>query len=169
MRRSLGLTVYFRRFVPNYAKTARSISGLLQKDVSFLWGPKQENAFKELRTALVSEPILKLLINRMFITIRISSSGQLVSFRARSPGSPGPDPRERFPFDVSARWIIGKSKKYRSHALFRYYYVSIVVRLHFQPLSDLRVRRRNSSPRKTIITARQSRERNAKKKKKNAE
>lgn len=59
-RRYLGLTSFFRRFIPNYARIARPISDLTKKNVEFKWGKEQEHAFRQLTTMLCSEPILRL-------------------------------------------------------------------------------------------------------------
>lgn len=45
VRRYLGLTSFFRRFIPNYARIARPISDLTKKNVEFKWGAEQEHAF----------------------------------------------------------------------------------------------------------------------------
>ena len=55
----LGLTGYYRRFIPEFSKTARPLTSLLKKDVSFDWGPSQKTAFDHLRSALQKEPILQ--------------------------------------------------------------------------------------------------------------
>ncbi|KAJ3700836.1 hypothetical protein LUZ61_004541 [Rhynchospora tenuis] len=54
----LGLTGYYRRFVPNYAKLAKPLTQLLKKDNGFVWEESQERSFQELKERLVSAPIL---------------------------------------------------------------------------------------------------------------
>ena len=54
----LGLTGYYRRFVPGYAKIAGPMIDLLSKDVSFRWGLEQEYSFTELKSALSRVPIV---------------------------------------------------------------------------------------------------------------
>ena len=54
----LGLTGYYRRFIPEFSKTARPLPQLLKKDTVFDWGPSQQTAFDHLRLALQKEPIL---------------------------------------------------------------------------------------------------------------
>lgn len=54
----LGLAGYYRRFIPNFAKTSKPLTKLLQKDVPFHFNPECMSAFNELKQALVSDPIL---------------------------------------------------------------------------------------------------------------
>lgn len=60
LRMFLGLTSYFRKFVPNYARIAHDLYRLLQKDVSWEWGPEQQKAFTELKKVLTTRPILSI-------------------------------------------------------------------------------------------------------------
>jgi len=60
VRRFLGLTGYFRRFMPHYASKSRAISDLLKKDSKFVWGSEQTTAFKLMKQFLTSKPVLKL-------------------------------------------------------------------------------------------------------------
>ncbi len=54
----LGLTGYYRRFVPNYSLIAGPLFECLTKD-GFVWGPRQQEAFEKLKDALTREPILQ--------------------------------------------------------------------------------------------------------------
>lgn len=56
----LGLTGFFRKFIPKYASVAKPLSELLQKDVKFKFGDSQLCAFNELKRLLCSEPVLRL-------------------------------------------------------------------------------------------------------------
>ncbi|CAB0033029.1 unnamed protein product, partial [Trichogramma brassicae] len=59
IRRFLGLTVFFRRFVPRYAEIAAPLSGLLKSDREFIWSREVSDAFTALRDKLVERPILQ--------------------------------------------------------------------------------------------------------------
>ena len=59
IKQFLGLSGYYRRFVPNFSKIARPLTELLKKDVHFIWKEEQEQAFVQLRDALCTEPILQ--------------------------------------------------------------------------------------------------------------
>lgn len=56
----LGLTGYFRKFIPQYAFIARPLSDLLRKEQEFQFGKLQEDAFNQLKKALSEQPILHL-------------------------------------------------------------------------------------------------------------
>lgn len=60
VRRFLGLTGFFRRFVERYAVIARPLADLTGKDRSFEWGKKEEQAFRELKDKLLHAPALQL-------------------------------------------------------------------------------------------------------------
>ena len=54
----LGLANYYRRFIKDFAKIAAPINQLLRKNHKFLWTDACEQAFKALKDALTSAPIL---------------------------------------------------------------------------------------------------------------
>lgn len=56
----IGLTGYFRKFIPNYATIARPLTNLLKDNIPFIFGAEEEKAFNELKMTLSKEPILKL-------------------------------------------------------------------------------------------------------------
>lgn len=74
VQRFLGLTSYFRRFVPDYAMIAKPISDLLRKGVEFQMGDEQILAFKQLKSALVNAPVLKLFIPGALTEIHTDAS-----------------------------------------------------------------------------------------------
>ena len=43
----LGLTGYFRKFIPHYSLTARPLSNLLKAEAKFQFGIEQEQAFEQ--------------------------------------------------------------------------------------------------------------------------
>ena len=59
IRAFLGITAFYRRFVPNYAKMALPLINLLKKNVPFLFDEKCDQAFRALKTVLTSAPVLK--------------------------------------------------------------------------------------------------------------
>ena len=59
VRRFLGLTSFFRRFVENYAKQANPLTKLLKKDAVFIWEEKCQRAFEMLRGELTRKPVLQ--------------------------------------------------------------------------------------------------------------
>lgn len=60
VRRFLGLTGFFRRFVQNYAQIAKPLSDLTKKSEEFVMNNEVINAFQRMKDVLVDAPILKL-------------------------------------------------------------------------------------------------------------
>lgn len=75
IKQFLGLAGYYRRFIPNFSKTAKPLTDLLKKDVEFLWGKEQTIAFETLRDVLCTQPILQYLdFTRPFIVTTDASN-----------------------------------------------------------------------------------------------
>ena len=60
VQRFLGLTNFFRKYIPNYAAKAKPLHDLLKKNVSFDFEEKCLQAFQQLKNDLISKPILSL-------------------------------------------------------------------------------------------------------------
>ncbi|KAG3068028.1 hypothetical protein PI124_g19541 [Phytophthora idaei] len=58
VRAFLGLTSYFRRYIPGFAAIADPLERLKQKGVAFRWNDDCEVAFRQLQRALAKPPIL---------------------------------------------------------------------------------------------------------------
>ncbi|GFX97025.1 retrovirus-related Pol polyprotein from transposon 17.6 [Trichonephila clavipes] len=54
----IGLTSYFRKFIPNYARIARPLSDLPRDNVKFKFGPTEIASFQELKNILSENPVL---------------------------------------------------------------------------------------------------------------
>ena len=50
LRSFLGLTSYYRRFVPGFSKVAGPLHALTKKDVDYVWSPECEKAFQQLKS-----------------------------------------------------------------------------------------------------------------------
>lgn len=59
LREFLGLMGYYRRFVANYGTIAMPLTKLLKKG-NFLWNPNTEEAFYQLKPAMMDIPALTL-------------------------------------------------------------------------------------------------------------
>nr|GEY72990.1 putative reverse transcriptase domain, ribonuclease H-like domain protein [Tanacetum cinerariifolium] len=60
VRQFLGLTSYYRRFIKDFLKIAKSLTELTQKNKKYIWGEDQELAFQLLKKKLYEAPILAL-------------------------------------------------------------------------------------------------------------
>ncbi|GBN29181.1 hypothetical protein AVEN_45866-1 [Araneus ventricosus] len=58
MQSFLGLTEYFRKFVPSYSKIAKPLSDMLRNDAKFEFRPMQRQAFDRLKELLCQSPVL---------------------------------------------------------------------------------------------------------------
>ncbi|GJW27936.1 putative reverse transcriptase domain-containing protein [Tanacetum coccineum] len=60
VRQFLGLAGYYRRFIKDFSKIAKSLTELTQKNKKCIWGEDQESAFQLLKQKLCEAPILAL-------------------------------------------------------------------------------------------------------------
>lgn len=58
VRRIIGMISWYRKFVPKYSDLITPLTRLLRKGVTFLWDEGCENAFQDIKNALVTAPIL---------------------------------------------------------------------------------------------------------------
>jgi hypothetical protein len=58
VRNILGLAGYYRRFIPNFSKIAKSIVDLLKKEETFFWNVERDEAFQTLKKLLATSPAL---------------------------------------------------------------------------------------------------------------
>ena len=59
IKQFLGLTGYYRKFVPRFADISRPLTTLTKKDTKFEWTSACQKAFELLKEALYGEPVLK--------------------------------------------------------------------------------------------------------------
>ncbi|GBL81688.1 Retrovirus-related Pol polyprotein from transposon 17.6 [Araneus ventricosus] len=60
VRSFLGLTGFYRKFIPNYSKIALPLTNLTKDKVPFVWGEEEQKAFELLKNYLITEPCLHL-------------------------------------------------------------------------------------------------------------
>ena len=59
IKQFVGLTGYYRKFVPRFADISRPLTTLTKKDTKFEWTPACQRSFNLLKETLCCEPILK--------------------------------------------------------------------------------------------------------------
>ena len=59
IKQFLGLTGYYRKFVPRFADISRPLTTLMKKDRKFEWTPASQKSFELLKETLCGEPVLK--------------------------------------------------------------------------------------------------------------
>ena len=59
IKQFLGLTGYYRKFVPRFADISRPLTTLTKKDAKFKWTSVCQKSFELLKEALCGEPVLK--------------------------------------------------------------------------------------------------------------
>lgn len=87
LRGFLGLSGYHRKFVKNYGTIAKPLTNLLQKD-SFIWTEEATEAFKRLKEAMTSTPILKLPDYTMEFTVETDASNTGIGAVLTQQGHP---------------------------------------------------------------------------------
>ncbi|CAK8685090.1 unnamed protein product [Clavelina lepadiformis] len=58
VRQFVGLTSYYRKFIPNYAKIASPLHKLTEKNKKFQWTEEHQDAFATLKRLLCTAPVL---------------------------------------------------------------------------------------------------------------
>ena len=59
VKQFLGFVGFYRRFIKNFAKIAKTLSNLLKKTTPFVWTKECQEVFEQLRDALCKEPVLQ--------------------------------------------------------------------------------------------------------------
>ena len=73
VRRFLGLVNVYRKFIKDFAKTARPLHDLTG-DKPFVWTSKQQKAFEELKESLIRKPVLALPNDRGLVRLETDAS-----------------------------------------------------------------------------------------------
>lgn len=74
VRAFLGLCSFYRRFIEKFADKAKPLTMLTKKNIKFNWTDEHEQAFKALKEALITPPVLKFPdMNKEFVLITDAS------------------------------------------------------------------------------------------------
>ncbi|WVZ71366.1 hypothetical protein U9M48_019958 [Paspalum notatum var. saurae] len=79
IRSFLGLAGYYRRFVKDFSKIAKPMTSLTKKNAKFIWSPKCEEGFQELKKLLTTAPMLAQLDVTKPFDVYCDASGQGLS------------------------------------------------------------------------------------------
>jgi hypothetical protein len=71
----LGFTNFYRCFVAGFSHHARPLHDLMKIDVKFKWGLKEQEAFKAMKTAITTAPVLVLPDHKQPFRLEVDSSG----------------------------------------------------------------------------------------------
>lgn len=58
VRRFIGMTGWYRKFIPNFSTLIAPLTRLIQKNFSFTWTQECDDAFNKIKNILISAPIL---------------------------------------------------------------------------------------------------------------
>ena len=93
VRRFLGMVNHLSKFSPNLSEKTTPLRELLNKQNQWVWGEPQERAFKEIKTALTSSPVLALFNPKCETVISADASSHglgAVLLQKQSDGQPKP-------------------------------------------------------------------------------
>ena len=76
IRSFLGLAGYYRRFVKGFSQISAPMTRLTQKAIKFKWSNECEQSFQELKSRLVSAPVLALPVSGVEFTVYSDASLQ---------------------------------------------------------------------------------------------
>ncbi|WVZ97281.1 hypothetical protein U9M48_042830, partial [Paspalum notatum var. saurae] len=76
---------YYRRFIENFSKIAKSMISLLEKDAEFRWTDAQQAAFDELKKRLTTTPMLTLpdQQKKFIVYCDASRDGKVIAYASR--------------------------------------------------------------------------------------
>jgi hypothetical protein len=124
LRKFLGMTGYYRRFIKGYGLICRPMHDMLKKQ-GLQWGPEQTAAFNELKNKMVSSPVLAMPdFNKEFVIEAdacgtgigavLMQSGRPISFFSKALG---PKAAGQSVYEKEAIAIMEAIKKWRHYIL----------------------------------------------------
>jgi len=78
VRSFLGLATFYQKFVKDFSSIAIPLTNLLKKDTPFSWGEEEEEAFRSLKVALTTAPVLRIIDPSLPFTLETDASDQAI-------------------------------------------------------------------------------------------
>lgn len=88
LQRLLGMVNYLGKFVPCLSQLTAPLRILLKNDVAWIWGPEQEQAFKGIKEALSSTPVLRYYDVKEDVTLSVDASSKALGAVLMQKGQP---------------------------------------------------------------------------------
>ena len=90
----LGMSGFYRKYIPGYGSIAKPLAMLLKKDMTFEWGESQQQAFEELKHRLTHAPVLIFpdFLRPFYLATDASSVGLGAALMQRDPSGVGMQP-----------------------------------------------------------------------------
>jgi hypothetical protein len=85
----LGLANYYRKFIKDFSLKAIPLTNMTKKDQPYEWKEEQQEAFKELKKAITSNPVLAMFDPKKPITIETDASNFAIGGVLSQPGDDG--------------------------------------------------------------------------------
>jgi hypothetical protein len=79
LRRFLGMMGYFRKFIPDFAARVAPLNRILRRKAKLVWDTQATEAFDDLKTALISAPVLAFPDHNKPFIIRSDACGFAIS------------------------------------------------------------------------------------------
>ena len=98
---------WYRKFIPNFAETARSISILTKQSVAWSWGKPQQDAYLKLKHALTTAPVLRQLDANLPFTIATDASACALGAVLMQG-----DEDDQRPIEYASRLLTGAERNY---------------------------------------------------------
>ncbi|XP_075157939.1 uncharacterized protein LOC142231205 [Haematobia irritans] len=74
LQRILGMATYLSKFITNFSEITAPLRHLLKKDVEWCWLPQHESAFKKLKDAFSSTPLLRYYDPNLDVKLQVDAS-----------------------------------------------------------------------------------------------
>lgn len=70
----LGMVTYLSKFAPNLAEITKPLRDMLKNDVEFVWDSQQQEAWRKVKAAITSQPVLALYDPAKPLTLQVDAS-----------------------------------------------------------------------------------------------